>query len=107
MTRPRRPRWPTITYCAACDRTEAAHKIRSDRRSRGGTDDGACPGFQPGRVEERPPADELHRRLNQVLELPSTPPPGEIPAGIDPAAYTAGWDALHTHAVLLASGEVP
>ena len=69
-----------MTYCARCDDLETVHEIRADG-SRGkrlgassllpGVPGGGvlCTGYQPGRVEERPPEEELRRRLAAVLAL--------------------------------------
>jgi hypothetical protein len=53
------------------------HEIRADgsRGKRLGVPDG-CPGYQSGRTEERPPEDELRRRLDAVLALHQPHPTG-------------------------------
>lgn len=69
-----------VTYCDHCGDLETMHEIRADgtRGKRLGSAcraDGtpccgvACTGYVPGRVEERPPEEELRRRLAAVLEL--------------------------------------
>lgn len=111
MTTP--PRWPTLTYCGqpGCGRLEQLHDLKKVRKNgvasevRGGTDDGSCPGFVPGRVEERPDENEMRRRLRAVLDIPARPSP---PAGltqVEARAWAQGYDAAHTLAVLAASGE--
>jgi hypothetical protein len=75
---PRRTR--SVTYCARCGALETMHEIRPDgtRGRRLGTSSAlhgvplagvACPGYQPGRTEERPPEEELRRRLAAVTAL--------------------------------------
>jgi hypothetical protein len=60
----------TVTYCARCGALETMHEIRADgtRGKRLGMP-GECPGYQPGRIEERPPEDELRRRLDAVQRI--------------------------------------
>ena len=73
--RPQRSR--SVTYCARCRELETLHEIRADgsRGKRYGTGNSssinpvACPGCEPGRVEERLPEEELRRRLANVLAL--------------------------------------
>lgn len=104
-------RWPVVVHCARpeCGRLETEHKIRTDGRSRGGTDDGVCPGWQPGRREERPPEGELRRRLAAVVDLAAAPPaPGGLADHPERLAWwRAGWAAARTAAILAATGEDP
>jgi hypothetical protein len=79
----------TVQFCARCDALETMHEIRADgsrgkRYATGGerTDTRArpwiaCTGYAPGRVEERPPEEELRRRLAAVLAL-------HEPGGVEP-----------------------
>jgi hypothetical protein len=93
--------WPVVTFCARCDAIESAHEIRSDgtrgRRygqTAGAATNVACPGFTPGRVEERAPEGELRRRLDAVLALhePIGHPRDQLcPICMDDRGVNAGW----------------
>ncbi len=64
----------TVQFCARCNELETLHEIRRNgsRGKRYGTGNGntllpvACQGFEPGRVEERLPEEELRRRLAEA-----------------------------------------
>lgn len=55
--------YPIITTCARCGRLETAHDVHRKTGKRLGTDDGVCPGWEPGETRELVPEGVLRAKL--------------------------------------------
>lgn len=94
------PTWPAVHICR-CGRLQQEHIYRPATRTLparwAGTDDAVCAGYTQARVEERPPASELQRRLDAVLAL--TLP--DCPPGLTEDQHPM-WALGYAHALVIA-----